>query len=109
MMDDVFFRDFGKLRKRLNDCIWWIKEQGEPGKSYEGAWEITFGIPDAIDDPEAVKGPDYCKITLHCYLVGPGRHYDWKGKTPNEALKKCKADVEKWIKAEYDGWSEEGE
>ena len=101
MLSLKFERDFTALRKRLNTCINWLREQGEPGKSYEGAWDIQIGIPDATDDPDAKLPPDYCKITLHCYLLGPSRHYEWTGETVEEAFKQCRKDVEKWIDQEY--------
>lgn len=97
ILSPEFERDFTKLRKKLNNCINYLRDRGEPGKSYEGLWEITIGTPDATEDPNAELPPDWCKIVLHCYLVGPSRHYQWTGKSVEETFKRCKKDVEKWI------------
>ena len=108
ILSPEFERDFTALRKRLNDCINWMRAHGEPGKSYEGAWEIRIGLPDATDDPNAELPPDWCEIKLHCYLVGPSRHYSWTDKTVEKAFEQCRKEVEQWIDAEYDGWTPEG-
>jgi len=105
ILSPEFERDFTALRKRLNTCINWLQEQGEPGKSYEGTWEIRIEMPDATDDPNAELPPDWCKIKLHCYLIGPSRHYEWTERTVEKAFERCKKDVEKWIEAEYENYT----
>lgn len=101
ILSPEFERDFTALRKRLNNCINWLREQGEPGKNYEGAWDISIELPDATDDPNAELPHSWCEIELHSYLVGPSRHYTWADKTVEKAFERCKKDVEKWIDTEY--------
>ena len=89
---------FYDLRERLIKEINRIKAEGEPGKMYEGYFEIRYQFPDASDCwNEIINKP--CGITIHldCYLVGPNRHYDWHGKTFEEALDKCEKDITEWI------------
>lgn len=88
---------FYKLRKRLAKAIAVEVALGYGHKSYEGTWEISYGFPDYFDDPLAESDPIDVTIQLHCYLVGPGRHYKWSGSNFDEAFQKCKADVEKWL------------
>ena len=101
ILSPEFERDFTALRKRLNTCINWLRKQGEPGKIYEGEWEIRIVMQNAADDPNAELPPDWCEIKLHCYLVGAPRHYTWTDKTVEAAFKRCRKDVEKWIDTEY--------
>lgn len=68
------------------------------GKSYEGTWELLVSYPNYYEDETATASPDFYQITLHCYLIGPGRHYDWSGKTWSEALRKCKYDIDRWTR-----------
>jgi hypothetical protein len=71
-------------------------------KSYEGCFEILVEYPNYFEDEEGkIQHPSAWIITLHCYILGPERHYDWMGKTLSEAFAKCKPDVEKMI-AEYE-------
>jgi len=60
ILSPEFERDFTALRKRLNACINWLRKQGEPGKIYEGEWEICIIMPDAADDPNAELPPAWC-------------------------------------------------
>lgn len=101
-----FKGEFQKLRKKLFAHLQTIIDSGEPGKSYEGIFEILCSYPDAWEDPDANGKPDYYEIRLHCYLIGPSRHYDWAGKTLEEAFQKCKNDVELWIKKDIKELSE---
>lgn len=39
---------------------------------------------------------------LHCYVIGPSRHYEWRGRTMDEALDKAEADINTWIE-EWEG------
>ena len=94
--------EFIEIRKKVNECVLYLKSQGEPGKNYEGAWEIHFDIPDALEDPEAVIPVEYCKMTLYSYLLCPySRKFEWRGRTFAEAVQRCKSDVEAWIEAAY--------
>jgi hypothetical protein len=47
---------------------------------------------DADCDPNAYG------VELHCYVLGPHRHYKWNGSTLGEALRKATRDVKRWIK-----------
>lgn len=66
-------------------------------KSYEGTFEIVF--------PAVFDGSEW-RINLHCYVVGPSRHYEWSGDTFVSAFEKCEVDVREWIK-ESARWREE--
>lgn len=96
--------EFFELRKKVNEAIRHAWASGEPGKSYEGIWEVTCEYPGA-DEGDA-EGPCAWMIVLHCYLLGPSRHYSWRGKTFGEALKDCKREVEQWCKAEMESGGE---
>lgn len=94
---------FEELRTMVNDAIHHAWEQGEPGKSYEGEWEITCHFPGAGEyDKGEDSSPDCWHVVLHCYLIGPSRHYYWNGKTLGDALKKCQHDVSMWCAEEMD-------
>lgn len=74
------------------ECEW---ARGEPGKSYEGAWELCIEYP-STDEGGAKMPPCFWEITMHSYLIGPDRHYKWRGKTFEEAVTKCWKDVDLW-------------
>lgn len=92
---------FQKLREMVDKAVEHAWEQGEPGKSYEGAWEVNFCYP-STDCGGATKDADYCQIVLHCYLLGPSRHYSWRGNTFAEAVDKCEKDVLMWCAEEME-------
>lgn len=97
-----FYGQFDGLRLMVNAAITYMREvQHEPGKFYEGEWEITFHYPGWDDDSTGTAQPDWCKIKLHCYLIGPSRHYEWEG-TLDDAMARCKADVTQWCKEVYE-------
>jgi len=88
---------FHALRKKVMDAV---KEQLEYDghcKSYEGAFEVTVCYPNYFEDENASQGPAYYVITLHCYVLGPHRHYDWHGKTFAEALRKAEDEINSWL------------
>ena len=66
-------------------------------KSYEGAFEVLCLYTDYFEDSQAIAKPEVV-IRLHCYVLGPSRHYEWKGKTFAEALAKADYDITYWIK-----------
>ena len=47
--------------------------------------------------------PDFYLIRLHCYVLGPGRHYEWKGRTLKNALDKAEKDINQWIRRDDNG------
>ena len=94
---------FFKLRKRLFEAIGKALSE-DCGKSYEGAFFIGQAFPNYYEDEEAKEQPFMWYIHLDCYIVGPYRHYDWDGKTLDEALDKCEEDINEWLEEteEYD-------
>lgn len=44
--------------------------------------------------------PECYTIRLHCYLLGPHRHYEWTENTLLEAVNRAKQDIDKWISEE---------
>lgn len=94
--------EFQRLRSLVAAAIKYEREvRHEPGKIYEGTWEITFEFPPQDEDAEAQMPPDWCKIRLHCYLIGPARHYEWTGDSFAQALERCRKDVKPWCEAVY--------
>lgn len=65
-------------------------------KSYEGTWELTVSYPNYFEDEAATAKPDFYQIVLHCYVIGPHRHYDFSGKSWDECLEKCENAVASW-------------
>jgi len=97
MTKEEFFREFGLLRQRVAKAIEAILAEDGYCKSYEGTWELLVSYPDYFDDKTGTAAPDFYRITLHCYVLGPARHYDWDGRSWAEAFEKCKEQVESWI------------
>lgn len=73
-------------------------------KSYEGCFEISF--PNYFDEAGRRAGRDDFPpnthvddwgITLHCYLLGPGRHHTWTGDSFEQCLDRCEPEIRKWI------------
>lgn len=96
-MLEEFYQEFSKLRKVVHAEIGKYIEEGEHHKSYEGEWFVSFGYPNYFEDESGEAPPDFCKLELHCYLIGPSRHYEWTGDTWQEAIRQCKKDLRKWI------------
>lgn len=67
-------------------------------KSYEGVFEIGFSYPSYFE----MNGDgtndifDTVTIMLHCYVIGPYRHYKWSGRTIEEAVNKARKEIESW-------------
>jgi hypothetical protein len=76
-----------ELRARLNAAILRAFAEDGYGKSYEGAWDID--LPSVSDDQ--------VRLSLHCYVVGPHRHYEWTGATLSECVAKARVTVEPWF------------
>ena len=53
--------------------------------------------PNAFEDETGEAEPSFYLIKLHCYVLGPNRHYEWSGDTWEQALERCLADVEGWL------------
>jgi hypothetical protein len=55
--------------------------------------EIHYpGVYDNSDEVDAVI------IKADFYLIGPARHYCWKGTTIEEAVSRAAYDIDSWIK-----------
>lgn len=99
--DTETFGRFAALRADVFAMIAKLLEQDGHSKSYEGAFEIC--LPNYFEEqPDTIPYTDPCVITLHCYLLGPHRHYEWKGRTFADALDKCEFEVRGWLKDEQE-------
>ncbi len=79
---------FQKLRTRIFSLIEKALEEDGGSKSYEGQMSLDF--PGYSDDQYQAS------ITLHCYVLGVGKHHTWSARNMQEALVKAWADVERW-------------
>lgn len=93
-MDDE--ERFSRLRKKVMQAIKRELEYDSYSKSYEGTFEWTECYPSYFEEEEGKTSIHY-RLTLHCYLLGPGRHYDWRGETKAEVLDQAEADIGRWI------------
>ena len=64
-------------------------------KSYEGRVGIVYPSYFDATEPETEDKPFV--VVLDCYVLGPHRHYEWRGATLDWALRLATADVEEWI------------
>lgn len=83
---------FDKCRERLWKLLSNV-DFSDGCKSYEGAITVELGYPHYFDSPENIPAYDYICIHLDCYVLGPCRHYDFKGCTFSDAI----ARFEKWL------------
>jgi hypothetical protein len=60
-------------------------------KSYEGAFAIA--LPGYFDEADG----SWVELQLNCYVLGPTRHYRWRGGTLGEAVSMAAADLATWI------------
>ena len=88
---------FNRLRKTVMDAIARELAIDSHCKSYEGAFEWRACYPDYFEDADAESGACYFVLTLHCYVLGSARHYDWHGKTMDEVLDKAEKEIASWI------------
>ena len=89
---------FRKLRKEVMAAIRRQLEDDAGCKSYEGTFEWLTGYPCYFADETGTAQPDFYKLTLHCYVLGPSRHYEWMGATPDEVLDQAERDIHQWIR-----------
>lgn len=104
-MNDVVngYDKFLKLRRYVLDALG--KMDMEYCKSYEGSFELLINYPNYFDEncgDTPTDNPDCVTINLHCYVLGPRRHYEWDGKSIQEAVVKARKDIEQWIKQELE-------
>lgn len=89
------YAEFLKLRRYLLDALG--KIDMECHKSYEGTFELLLSYPCYFDDEAGGDEPDAVTITLHCYVIGPSRHYSWSGATLAKAVQRARKDIERWV------------
>ena len=89
---------FDALRGRVARMIRKALEDDPCCKSYEGTWEVTVEYRDWFEDESGSLPPKWWCLTLHCYVLGPSRHYNWDGRTFAEAMSKAEYDVSQWEK-----------
>lgn len=87
---------FRKLRAKLFSMIKKQLEEDPYSKSYEGALEVKCEYPNYFEDENAEDLPYFYCITLHCYVLGPHRHYDFAGITMSGALDKFEQALNEW-------------
>jgi len=102
-MDLEDLKRFLALRLRLflylDEMVW----RGDSGKVYEGTFEIIF--PSYWHDRNVKtfslirsdQNSNVWGLKLHCYLLGPARHYQWFDSNLSCAIDKAKKDIEAWI------------
>ena len=101
-MTEKDYKRFLKLRLRLFKMIKSALEEDPCHKSYEGAIEIIGEFPNYFEVGEAI--PMSFEIRVHCYVVGPSRHYSFVGATAKQALDKFESALVLWGKRiEADG------
>ena len=94
---------FLTLRKKLFEAIREQLEIDSHCKSYEGAFEITKCYPNYFEDEYGGCEGIHWVIELHCYVIGPFRHYRWDGRTLDEALRKAEEEIYSWLEGDEDG------
>jgi hypothetical protein len=95
---------FLTLRKKLFEAIGIELAEDNGCKSYEGALEVTLCFPNYFEDEYCDEGVILYVIELHCYVLGPSRHYRWDGRSFDVALRKAERDIYSWIgEAKMDG------
>lgn len=85
---------FISLRGKVFDLIRKILADDPMCKSYEGLFEISAQYGDYFE--EYSTEPEIVVITLHCYLLGKGRHHQFRGKTFEDALCRLQEQVDEW-------------
>lgn len=88
---------FRCLRQKVMAAIGEQLEIDGHCKSYEGTFEWTVCYPNYFDDENGTSAPEYYVLTLHCYVLGYGRHYDWRGKTVTKVLDKAEKEINSWL------------
>lgn len=88
---------FDALRKLVAEAIRKELEIDFHCKSYEGTFEWTVCYPNYFEDNDGTAEPNYYILTLHCYVLGPARHYEWRGETKAEVLDKAEREIKLWL------------
>lgn len=92
---------FVMLRAELFQAIATSLAEDGHCKSYEGA--LAIHLPNYFEEQAAHHDHGWLRedcwgIELHCYLIGPNRHYRWAGASFEEALTKAEIDIRAWIR-----------
>ena len=88
---------FLSLRRRLFRLIREQLREDPCCKSYEGSIEVSLEYPNYFEDNGAEETrPSRCCIIVHCYVLGPFRHYKFEGNTMRIALDKLEAQIKDW-------------
>lgn len=88
---------FQTLRQRVIKAIAEELQEDSYCKSYEGTFEIVTCYPNYFEDEIGECRPKAYCIRLHCYVLGPNRHYEWFGSTLGEALDDAERDINQWF------------
>lgn len=98
------YEEFLDLRKWFLGQVEKAVKQRECHKSYEGTFELHIQYPDYFEysDNNILDKPDAFAIVLHCYVIGPQRHYEWSGKDLKKIVNKCRTDLEQWCKEDIE-------
>lgn len=85
---------FLQLRTKVFKLIKKALEEDGHCKSYEGGMEIIF--PDYFESNAQKPQANAWGIELHCYVLGPSRHYRWSADSFDNALAKAEAEISSW-------------
>ncbi len=96
-MKRVDYERFTALRKKVMSAIEEQLKIDDGCKSYEGTFEWTVEYPNYFEDPDATLPPSFYSLTLHCYVLGPARHYDWTGDSISKVLDKAEKTINGWL------------
>lgn len=96
---------FRELRRRLFIMIGKALKEDHCHKSYEGAIELTVEYPNYFEDTAAVDYTVWYHLKIHCYVLGPQRHYELIGGSFDEVLDKFEQTLNEWESE----WESEGE
>lgn len=96
-MEKAYAR-FLALRRKIMAGIKKALEIDCSCKSYEGFMELVIEFPDYFElDNSEDDAPNRYVVRLHCYVLGPARHYEWRGRTLDEALDAAEKEISMWI------------
>lgn len=102
------YKEFLELRKYLFYHLIKLQADGkmEHHKTYEGEFDITYRYSNYFEPVSENKciNAEITNVTLalHCYVIGPSRHYMWSGKTLLECVQKARKDIEEWCEEACD-------
>lgn len=92
------YKRFLALRRKVMTGIKKALEIDPGCKSYEGCMELLIEYPNYFELNESEEDtPNWYEICLHCYVLGPARHYEWRGRTLDEALDAAEKEISMWI------------